>query len=157
MARQSFKYTINGVCYTQTPIVLGQAIQLAKNINGMSDSIDGDSLGSLIETLGASLPMLMAIVLNPEGVAPQDKDIDELATILEANAELEIVEQVVSDFFICNPLTKMLENLETATGVIGRAMAKLMLKFYSTMYASSWQEGISPSEILSSGDIPVPK
>ena len=155
--KNSYKYVIDGVCYTQTPIVLGQAIQLSKNVNSMIDEINSDTLADFIDSLGDTLPTLMAIVLNPEGVAKQDKNIEELALILAANTTLEVSEKVVSDFFICNPTTLLLERIEKLTGVVGAITSKLMLKYFSTMYASDLQEAISQKENLSCGDLPLPK
>lgn len=150
---KKMKYTIGGVCYTQTPIVLGQAIQLSRALKGVEGS--ASDLQSFIDVIGDKMPSLMAIALNPEGVRLQDKDIEAIAADLMANADLATTEQVVSDFFICNPITLLLERIEKATGVVGEVMGKLMLKFFSTMYASSLQEATLPGETASSGDSPV--
>ncbi len=150
-----FVYDIDGVKYKQTPIVLGQAIQLSKELAGLDGMIA--DLTSFINIVGDKLPTLMAIVLTPEGVRAKDKDIAELAEMFEGTVDLETTEQVISDFFVCNPITSLLERIEKATGIIGEIAGKLMLKFFSTAYASSLQEATSPSEMTSSGDSPLKK
>ena len=149
------KYTIGGVCYTQAPIVLGQSIQLSKVLKGL-DGVLTD-LTSFIDIIGDKLPLLMAIVLTPEGENLKEKNIYELAEVLSFEADLDITEQVVSDFFICNPITLLLERIEAATGAVGVIMGRLMLKFFSSTYASSLEEATSQAEIKSSGDTPSKK
>ena len=153
MAEQ-FEYTINGVCYKQAPIVLGQAIQLSKEMKGVEGNIS--NLEDFVEVIGDRLPMLMAIVLKPVDESLKDKNVKKLAGIIADNVDLALTEEIITDFFICNPITLLLERIEKATGAIGEIMGSLMLKMLSTSYASSLQEATLLSETESSGDSPQP-
>lgn len=145
------KYTIDGVCYTQTPLVLGQMVQLSNELKTLDLDVVEDIQG-FVTAAGDRLPRLLAIVLTPEGVAKKDKDLDDLANTLEDSIDLTTLEEVVEDFFTLNPVTSILQKIEKATGVIGETVGRVVLKMMSKTYASSLQEATSPSETQSSGD-----
>lgn len=145
------RYEINGVWYTQTPIVLGQMVQLSKIFATLEGDIE--DLKGLIAVAGDKLPELMAVVLTPEGVKKKDKNISVLTEEMANHADLDIVESVVTDFFTCNPnIPQILEKIETATGIIGKIAGQLMLKFLSSSYASSLAEATLPSETTLNGE-----
>jgi hypothetical protein len=102
------RYDVNGKTYTQAPLVLGQIGPLATLLS--RTRILGTDPLSLIAALGGSLPEAMAIVLTPEGVHPADKDLDAVRRELYDMAPDTAI-QVVSDFFVCNPLPSLLERL----------------------------------------------
>ena len=151
MAEQ-FEYTINGVCYWQAPIVLGQAIQLSKEMKGVEGNIS--NLEDFVEVIGDRLPMLIAIVLKPVDDNLKDKNVKKLAVEIANNVDLALTEEIITDFFTCNPITLLLERIEKATGAIGEILGSLMLKMLSTSYASSLQEATLQNETQSSGDTP---
>lgn len=147
-----FRYEINGGWYTQSPIVLGQMAQLSKIFTSVNIG-EIEELKDLIETLGDRLPELMAVVLTPEGTHLKDKNMKAMIDEMENYATLEVVESVVTDFFPCNPnVLSLLEKVDKATGMIGEMLGKVMLKFLSSSYVSSFQEAISQSETTSSGE-----
>ena len=148
---ETFTYTIGGVCYTQTPLVLGQTVQLSKALSSLEGNID--DFNDFLAVAGDKMPELLAIVLTPEGTAKKDKNITELAAVMSEHATLEVMEAVVTDFFTCNPnISSLLEKIDKATGIVGEMVGKMTLKFLSSAYASSLQTATSPSETESSGD-----
>jgi hypothetical protein len=145
------EYTINGVCYEQTPIVLGQTIQLAK----IMASVEGEitDLASFISVAGDRLPELMAVVLTPKGGSKRGKDITRLADEFHDHATLEDMEAVVSDFFTCNPnIPSLLQKIENMTGVVGNLIGRVTLRLLSNSFASSLHEATSPNETPSCGE-----
>lgn len=145
---QEFTYEIAGKQYYQKPMVLGQWRQFLDVIKGLSIPGNVDPWG-LANLLGDNLPLALAVVLNPEGVALKDKDLPALADELEFSIEPDTVVQVIEDFFACNPLPSILERLSQAAGILSG-----MMKTSSNPSSSPSPPETSPGGTPSSGDIP---
>lgn len=142
-------YNIGGETYIQKPLVLGQLIQLTRLLNG-SAFPESPGVTDIIAALGNRLPLALAIVLIPEGTALKDKDVPALASDLEFMIDPETAIQVVNDFFDCNPINSVLEQL---TGMAQKITAAIPRTIVTGSSAPSPEE-ILPGAIASSGDTP---
>jgi len=138
-------YTIGGKKYVQQPLVLGQVRQILNVISGLTIPRNTDTL-ELIAVFGTRLSDALAVLLTPEGVNLRDKDLIELAAILEFEIQLEQAAEVIEDFFTCNPIASLSAKIEAAAG-------KLNLPTGSRNLSVSSAQEILPAETLSSGDI----
>ncbi len=143
------EYSINEKTYYQNKLVLGQWRQLLDILKGLTIPGNVDVLG-MVDILGDRLPLALAVVLNPEGVALKDKDLPALADELEYTISADAVIKVIEDFFECNPLPSILAKLSQAAGILDGMMTKTQ----STPSSSSSPPETSPGEIASSGDTP---
>lgn len=109
------RYEFGGKVYTQEKLVWGQVRQIASALKGVS--FTGEmSVAGLIDMVGDKLSSVLAIVLTEEGTSIKDKDLTVLAEEIEASIPIDMLMQVVEDFFICNPMALVLEKL---TGLVG--------------------------------------
>jgi hypothetical protein len=109
------RYEFGGKVYTQEKLVWGQVRQIASALKGVS--FQGEvSVAGLIDMVGDRLSSVLAIVLTEEGALVKDKDLDTLAKEIETTIPIDVLMQVVEDFFICNPMALVLEKL---TGLVG--------------------------------------
>jgi hypothetical protein len=104
-------YTIDNKTYTQQPLVIGQVARLLAELKGVAIT-DISPLG-LIAALGEKLPRLMACVLVPHGVAPQEVDIDTLADELAYSVDTETALEVLADFLSMADLASLFARLTT--------------------------------------------
>lgn len=116
------KYIINGKTYAQKPLVLGQVMPLVKLLEGKV--ITDISPFSLITVLGESLPRCLAIILIPEGASARDRDLDALEIDFADNMDVNTAMQVVTDFFLCNPLSSLSAKFRTMVTGIWEEVAK---------------------------------
>ena len=138
-------YEIGGKKYTQRRLVYGQWRRLLKIIPEIVGA-SGDKLALTI-ALSDKIPDTLATVLTPEGMHPKDVDVKALAAEIEWSLSDEsIVSQVLTDFFVYNPLSSIMENLSTS-------MAGLKSQMENGLTGSSaiLQPEISQSESGSSG------
>jgi hypothetical protein len=140
------EYTIEGKIYTQSALVPGQWRQLLNILKDVAVPADA-SLIQLAVILGDRLPAAFAVVLNPEGVSPRDKDLRAVADDLEFSLSTETAIQVVEDFFVCNPLSSLLERIGGIAGKLTLAGTTPL-----TGLSSSSAGGTSPSGTASSGE-----
>jgi len=118
---RTFQYEIEGVKYTQKPLVLGQLEDLTKALEGTSlgssEGVSEDSLkDSLLELLrNGSLSKALAVALIPEGVSLREKNTEELVEILRWSLDLQTGIRIISDFFTCNVPAEVLSSLRAAT------------------------------------------
>ena len=118
------RYEFGGKVYTQEKLVWGQVRQIASALKGIS--FDGEmSVVGLIDAIGEKLSTALAVVLTEEGTSVKDKDLDVLAKEIEATIPIDIVMQVVEDFFICNPTALILEKL---TGLMEGVQERMNLQ-----------------------------
>lgn len=141
------EYTIEGKIYTQSAMVLGQWRQLLNILKDVPVPADA-SAGQLAVILGDRLPAAFAVVLNPEGVSLRDKDLRAIADDLEFSLSTETAIQVIEDFFVCNPLSSLLERIG---GVAGNLAPAETGTTPLTGLSSSSAGGTSPSGTASSG------
>jgi len=144
------KYDIGGKTYIQKPLVLGQLRQLLAVLKEVEIPADAN-VPCLIDVLGAHLPDALAVILNPEGISPRDKELGALADEIEFTITPEQIFEVVDDFFGCNPLPSLLDRV----GVAAEAIKASMSKTESRPWPSSSPEEISPAAMKSCGDSPM--
>ena len=96
------QYEINGKTYIQRPLVLGQIKQLTEALAGV-DIPTGAGVGQVAGLVGDQLPRCAAVVLQPEGVAHRDKDMDALEAEFYEHMDLVTAEKVIDDFFALTP------------------------------------------------------
>lgn len=144
---KEFRYEIAGKVYVQRPIVLGQLKQLMGIMRGTILPKELNATG-VIAVLGEKLSEAVAVVVCEEGTSLKDKDVLRLAGELEFNIEPELALKVIEDFFICNPVSSLLERL---TGVMEKVNLS-MAKTPSTGSSASLPKETSQSKTPSSGD-----
>jgi len=118
---QEFKYETAETTYIQRPLVLGQVRQLLEVIGGVQLP-SGGGAAVLIAALGDKLDKALAVVLTPEGGVLRDKDIEALAAELAFTLTPETIVQVVDDFFICNPISSIVERVGNMAEKISQAV-----------------------------------
>jgi hypothetical protein len=128
------KYTIGDKIYVQRPLVLGQVKQLIDLLRGTTIPANAGAV-ELIETLGESLPLALAIILTEEGKSPGGKDLPALADDLEFSIQPEMALDVIDHFFALNPMSSLLKR-------VGEMMGKVMK---TTTGATSLQKSASSS------------
>lgn len=109
------KYTVDEKVYIQKPIVLAQYKQLTEILKNIVMPTSVTELNIAL-ALGDSISRAFAIVLTPEGMKLQDKNLDvleeEISFSFDPNTSLE----VIRDFFVCNDIsglvTKISETVE---------------------------------------------
>lgn len=143
------RYTIGGKIYTQKALVLGQLMQLSRLLSGVAFTAS-PNVNDIIISLGNRLPLALAIVLIPDGVQVKDKDISAIAESIEYVIDPETALKVVNDFFDCNPVNSLLEQL---IGMSERIQAA-MQRTNGGGSSAPLQEEISQSMMTSSGDLP---
>jgi hypothetical protein len=146
-------YEIGGKKYVQKTLVIGQVRQLQGLLDGITIPSDCDIAG-VVKALGDNIYLALAIVLTLEGESPRGKDLSTLAGEIEWSITPEQTFEVVDDFFGCNPVASILQKL---AGVVGKIQGLLMeVKIGSTESSASSLEEISPVEMTSFGDVPLP-
>jgi hypothetical protein len=113
------RYKIGGREYIQRPLVLLQVEQLAVFIAGMSIPA-GTTVPGLVSMLGSRISEGLAIILTPEGVGIDEKDLAEIAGHLRRHVDIDTAVKAVEDFLSCNPVGSVFDKL---TGVMGGAGA----------------------------------
>lgn len=109
------KYEFGGKVYVQEKLVWGQVRALASVLKGLSFEASMN-VPSIIETFGEKISQALAIVLTEEGHSIKGKDLVAQAEILDATIPIDVVIQVIEDFFVCNPTALILEKLAGAIG-----------------------------------------
>lgn len=145
------RYDIDGVAYIQRALVFGQIKQLMALLGSVKIDL-GHGAEGLLQVIGDHMPQVLAIVLTPEGVRIKDKNLPELADVLEFAITTEQVVQVIDDFFICNPVVSLLNKLSQSTGIIKDLTVSWVTGLINS-YASLQPE-ISPDGTQSCGDTP---
>jgi len=115
------EYEIGEKIYVQNKLVWGQVRQLVPILKGIEFQED-ITVSYLLEILGDKIPIALAVVLTEKGKSIKDKDIVTLASEFEEIIELDIVFQVIEDFFSCNPVSSLLKK---AMGMIEKANLNL--------------------------------
>jgi hypothetical protein len=149
-----YEYDIGGTIYEQRPLVLGQAKQLLAATEGVRiprliDPSGGISIDivELARLMGDQLPLALAVVLTEKGKSARGKDLPALADDIEFAVTLEQTLDIISDFFVCNPLSSFLEKLAGATGRLNAVLPPTGLQGSVSPSAP----GTSQSETGSSG------
>lgn len=124
------RYDINGTTYVQRPLVLGQLGQLIAVLKDVSFA--GNDILNIVAGIGDRLPIAIAIVLVPDGVALKDKNFQS-ATDDAMMLDLEASIRIVNDFFECNPVQSLLHNLNG----VAQAMSESRTNGLATSSVSS--------------------
>jgi len=111
-------YKIGEDTYYQKPIVIGQVRQLSEALKDFK--FNAADPFSIVKSLGENLYKCIAIVLIKEGQPLKDKKIDELAESLEWKIGIEQAVEIVTDFFIINPISSHAQKIGEAFNQIGR-------------------------------------
>ena len=146
---EKFEYIIDSKKYIQRPLVWGQIKQLKAVLPSLAIPAGVPLEQGLLLALTDHLPLLLAVVLIPDGISPKDKDIDVLAGELEFAIDMETALKVVADFFDCNPITFLADTLE---GILKPLMDRRIKPPIPSMSSSvSSPEETLPNEKPSSG------
>lgn len=118
MAKE-FVYKIGERSYIQRPLVWGQVRQLMELLKSVEIKPPFGTK-ELVEVLGDNLIQAVAIVITEQGKSPKDKDLASLVTEIEYDVSIDLMLQIVDDFFSCNPTALYLEKLGTLIGNIAK-------------------------------------
>jgi hypothetical protein len=132
-------YKIGDKTYHQRPVVIGQARQISNAIKGMS--INYSDPFSVINSVGDKIVELVAIVLIPDGVELKIKNLDKVIYDIEWELSPELAIEIVTDFFIINPLSLISEKVTGAIKSLSKANPKAGEDFLPLPQAE-----ISPNE-----------
>ena len=122
------RYEFGGKVYVQNKLVWGQVKQLSFVVKDIS--FEGElTVQYLIDLLGDKLSSALAIVLVEEGKSLKDKDIAVLSEEIENTIPVDVMFQVIEDFFTCNPIASLLERL---TGMMEKVNTNLIEKNQTT-------------------------
>jgi len=122
------RYEFGGKVYVQNKLVWAQVKQLSTVVKDIS--FEGElTVQYLIDLLGDKLSSALAIVLVEEGKSLKDKDIAVLSEEIENTIPVDVMFQVIEDFFICNPIAFLLEKL---SGMMEKVNTNLMEKDQTT-------------------------
>jgi hypothetical protein len=114
-------YEINGRKYSQKKLVFGQIIALMACLEGVQ--IRSMSAPGLLAAFGSRLPDALAVVLIPEGCPSlADRDIAAISSDVSAT-EVEVVLEVVTDFFAYNQPSLLLEKIGALVEMVTSATA----------------------------------
>lgn len=106
-----YKYTIGNKVYSQRELVWLQIKQLLAIIKDLR--FESMEVAGIVATLGEKIDQALAVVLIPAGTAIKDKtrDLDAFADELSSDLTPSTILQVVADFFACNPIASLSEQL----------------------------------------------
>lgn len=105
------EYTISEKTYIQKKLVPGQVEQLIELLQDLTFP-GGFDIGGIIASLGDRLWKGVAIVLREKGVDRWwEKDLDAIAETIHWEMPAEQAVQVIRDFFDCNPVISLFEQL----------------------------------------------
>lgn len=104
-------YQVGDKRYTQRKLVMGQVEQLVDLLHD-TDFQGGLGVREVVAALGDKLYTAMAIVLREDGAEHwYEKDLDAMAASFRWDMEVQTAVEVVKDFFDCNPVTSLLDDL----------------------------------------------
>ena len=139
------EYVIEDRTFIQKPLVWGQVKQLLVVLEGLVIPQGAPTI-EVIKFLGDKLPEAMAVVLTEKGTSLKDKDLKELTTLFDFFAPIEVIKQVIEDFFVCNPIVSTLG--EKIEGILkGLKIQTEPIKDTLTEQLSSLAEETSAKEI----------
>lgn len=144
------KYVIGDETYTQQTLVFEQINQLSPILEGVN--LGGDfSPNDVIKLLGKTLPKVMAIVLCPENVKIEDKDLDSIEHHLAFHLDIVTTFDVVEDFFDCSPVFSLVKRFEILTekfvqGAGETQMPESGRQTKSKTLSAAWQKVTSQKE-----------
>ena len=108
-----FEYQGETKTYTQKTLVWAQVLQLAALLEGTEMGMTGTPK-DIISMLDTKLFPAMAIVLVEKGVPLREKDLKILEDDLKYELPITEATKIVQDFFDCNPISSLLEEIAGA-------------------------------------------
>lgn len=106
-------YKIGDKTYVQKKLVLGQVGQLTKLLATVElpAGPKGLEATSMVMALGDNLSKALAIVLVEEGVPIKEKKLEDVTEMVSNSVDLKQATEIVKDFFDCNPIASLFEEL----------------------------------------------
>jgi hypothetical protein len=153
MGDQVKTYQIGGKTYEQRELVFGQVMQLKTLLAGMALP-EGADTRQFLEALGDNLMPALAIVLVEQGqpLGP-GRDLKALAAELEYAITPATIAEVIRDFFTCNPIGTLIDDLTGLAQLVGAVRAG-GAPTLSKRSSSSSPEATGAGETPSSGAAP---
>jgi hypothetical protein len=147
------RYQIGGRVYLQRPLVLLQIEQLVEIINpAMFADLGEPTATGIVRVLGSKIAAITAIVLIPQGVEVDERDMADMTAHLRKHLDIAMAGRIVDDFLSCNPISSVFDRLSgflTTGAPIATAMATGSLQSFASSPAA-----ISPSDGRSSAAAP---
>lgn len=152
-------YSIAGKTYEQRTLVYGQLLQLVE-VLGDAKIPEGNDYRDMMRRLGDRLLPAVAVVLLEPGSTPEQieaRDLPTFAKRLKFTISISTLTEILRDFFICNPLADLIDQLIELVQLTGAFQMAAALPKTSKSSSSCLQEEIGPSAEPSSGDaLPEP-
>lgn len=123
---QPKKYNINGKTYVQKSLVLGQWEQLIPLLDKFNFA--EFTAAGIIREMSSEIYQALAIVLIPEGIRIKNKDIAALADEFAEEMPLEILMEILEDFFLFNRISSLASKFKNLTDLIIASIRELMTK-----------------------------
>lgn len=127
---KEFKYTIGERMFIQRPLVWGQVRQLMDLLKTVEIKPPYGTK-ELVEVLGDKIIYAVAIALSEQGKSPKEKDVTSLVTDIEFDLSVDMMLQVIDDFFSCNPTALYLERLSKLIGNVAKGVEETAQKIGS--------------------------
>jgi hypothetical protein len=135
-------YEIGDKKYIQRKLVPGQVEQLLDLLSDVNFD-GGFDVRSIIATVGNKLWKAIAIVIREEGsMRWWDKDLDALAQEIQWSLPIDEVVGVVKDFFDCNPVISLLEQINGMNANLKKQTLEMRQQIGQQTSSSSSAEGI---------------
>jgi len=124
---RTFQYEIGGRVFRQQKLVLGQVEHLGYVLDALEITL-GD-VGRILKALGGRLPQALGCVLIPDGMdrdklvkaldeAREREQPAEHVAFLRVHLEWDQAGRIVTDFFVCNPVTTIPELMARINGIV---------------------------------------
>jgi len=150
-------YTINGKQYIQRKLVLAQVLDLSDLFDDIT--IESFDAVGVLRAIGAKkLPRAFAIVLIPEGVDLENRDLDALEKEFSfTKMEYETALEVAEDFLSYNRLSFISKRIHWIMMRLMEEAINTLSKMTSGNSSKTSVEEILPSGAGSSGTLPLTK
>ena len=103
-------YIIGDQRFYQKPLVIGQTVQLMKELSKVKLT-GGWSVLNIMDSVGDKIADLITIVLIQSGKTLKDKDRVEMSGFLNDNLSMDMAIEIVEDFFLCNKIQSLLDKV----------------------------------------------
>jgi len=98
--------------FIQSVVVAAQLRQLVSLFKGSSIDFATLDLASFLDAFSESdlISRFIAVILREKGQSLKEKNIEELTDFFDENASLELIIEIVKDFFLLNGILNLLQN-----------------------------------------------
>lgn len=143
------EYQIGEKTYVQRQLKLGQVAQLIDLMAEIRIPLTPDPM-DIVVILGAKLAKAVAIVLCEKDVKLKDKDMEALIEELSFELDMEQGAEIITDFFVCNPIQSLMSRVSQMMPPLQDTAAKAlnlqnMVKQNQSSAAPSGSESLSSS------------